>query len=252
MTDSEGGGSGNPQQPPGSAPPPYSPPGSDQTDSAWGYQAPTPPSPYGSQGAQSPPPPPYAGQQAAPPPYGNQQPPPPYGQFGAPGNAPSARKLPNPKVMAIGGAAVAVVVVVIVVVVLVTGGSGNSPTNTANEFIQAVLSNNGAKICSLYIPSEQSACRQEEASFKGATGNGQVVNQAVQGDEALVSITGQLCAPYIGSGSNDCESNNNATAGMPGNGVSFDQAYSNATNPDTANLSPAPLQEVNGTWYVVP
>jgi len=266
MTDSEGGGQGNPQQPPGSpAPPtPYSPPSTEQSDSAWGYQAPTapyagqdnPPPPYGAQqqpppyGAQQQaPPPPYGAQQPPPPPYGQQQGAPPYGgQFGTQGAPGSQRKLPNTRVMAIGGAAVAVVVVVIVVIVLVTGG-GSSPTNTANEFIQAILSNNGSKICSLYVPAEQSQCKAQEASFKDASGNGQVVSQVIQGNEALVSITGKLCLG--GTSADDCESNSDPTAGMPGDSLSFDQAYAQATSPDSTALSPAAFQEINGTWYVV-
>ena len=269
MTDSEGGASGYPRQPadppappapytPPSSPPPTSSPPADQADSAWGYQPPAPPSPYGSQGTQAPPgqpgapgaqpgPPPYGAQQA-PPAYGAQQAPPPYGSFGAPGASPSARRLPNQRILLIGGAAVVVVVVLVVVIVLVTGGGGSSPTATTNQFIQAVLSNNGAKVCSLVIPSDLAACQQKEGDFTGASGSGQVVNQVIDGTEALVSVTGKVCF----GGSSNCESNSDASSGMPGNGVTFDQAFSNATSPDFDGLSPTALEEINGTWYVVP
>ena len=151
--------------------------------------------------------------------------------------------------LAILGGAIAVVVVV-VVIVLAVGGSGNSPTATVNGFIQAILSNNGTAVCSYFEPAEQSSCDANSSAFKGASGNGQAVNQVIQGNKALVAVTGQLCAPFISSGGSDCSSNSDPSTGMPGNGVSFDQAYAAAVSSSNNGVSPVPLIEVSGKWYV--
>lgn len=258
------GGNGNPGQPPYGDP--YAQPGSQ------------PPPPYGQPGSPPPPytqpgsvPDPYAQPAGTPPPYvppgsdqgagWSYQTPqgpggPPGTGFGAPPYSPAPGggvRLPNKKMLTILGGAIAVVVVIVVIVVAVGGGSGNSPTATVNGFIQAVLSNNGKAVCSYFLPADQAACDNEASAFKGASGNGQAVSQAIQGNEALVSITGQICAPYItgGSGSSgDCGSNSDASTGMPGNGVTFDQAYAAAVSSSNNGLSPVPLEEVNGKWYL--
>ena len=235
-------------------PPPYSgdplvPPYGDPSASPYGATQPadggTPP-PYGGT------PPPYG---ANPPPYGATPPPyappgqiPPFeGQtgaqpFGFPGAAP-ARGRPDNKMLAIIGGGVAVVVLVIVLIVVLAGGGGSSPTSTVNSFIQAFVSNNGTAVCALVVPAEQSSCTA--SSFTGVTsGSGQAVNQVIQGDEALVSVTYRVCA------GTSCLSNSDPTAGMPGNGVTFDQAFSSALASSTNSLSPAALELVNGTWYI--
>jgi hypothetical protein len=153
------------------------------------------------------------------------------------------------------GAAIGVVVVIVIVVVAVGGGSSNSPTDTVNGFIQAVLANNGKAVCSYFLPADQATCDASASAFHGASGHGQAVSQSIQGTEALVAATGQLCAPFISGGSSstggsDCASNSDASIGMPGNGVSFDQAYAAALNESSNALSPVALEEVNGKWYL--
>ncbi len=238
--DSNPGGNENPQPPPyGGDPsvPPYGNPSEPP------YGAPSAP-PYGGT------PPPYGG---TPPPYAPPGQSPPYqGQggvppYGFPAQGPARSGLNN-KMLAMIGGGVAVVVVVVVLIVVLVGGGGNSPTSTVNGFISAVLANNGAQVCTFPVPSSQAVCVSHESSFTGATGSGTVVNQVVQGNEALVAVTGELCAPFITT-SNNCESNSSASTGMPGNGVSFDQAYAAAVAANNS-ISPVPLQQINGKWYI--
>jgi hypothetical protein len=219
------GGAPDPYSQPGT-PPPYTPPGSEQAGAPWSYQAPQAP--------------------GAPPAPG----------FGASPYTPAAgSRGPNKRTLTIAGAAVAVVVVIIVIVVAVGGGSGNQPTDTVNGFIQASLSNNGRAVCSYFLPADQAACDAEASALKGASGSVQSDSQVIQGNEALVSVTGRICAPYISGGSSSsggahCASNSDPSTGMPGNGVSFDQAYAAAISESNNSLSPVPLEQVNGKWYL--
>jgi hypothetical protein len=219
------GGAPDPYSQPGT-PPPYTPPGPEQAGAPWSYQAPQAP--------------------GAPPAPG----------FGAPPYTPAAgSRGPNKRTLTIAGAAVAVVVVIIVIVVAVGGGSGNQPTDTVNGFIQASLSNNGRAVCSYFLPADQAACDASASALKGASGSVKSDSQVIQGNEALVSVTGRICAPYISGGSSstggtDCASNSDPSTGMPGNGVSFDQAYAAATSESNNSLSPVPLELVNGKWYL--
>jgi hypothetical protein len=219
------GGAPDPYSQPGT-PPPYTPPGSEPAGAPWSYQAPPPPGTPTGPG------------------------------FGAPPYSPATgSRAPNKRTLTIAGAAVAVVVVIIVIVVAVGGGSGNQPTDTVNGFIQATLSNNGKAVCSYFLPADQAACDASDSALKGASGSVQTDSQVIQGDEALVSVTGRVCAPYISGGSSssggsNCASNTDASTGMPGNGVSFDQAYAAAISESNNSLSPVPLEEVNGKWYL--
>ena len=163
--------------------------------------------------------------------------PPPYG-FPTP--AP-ARGRPDNRTLAIIGGGVAAVVLVIVLIVVLVGGGGNSPTTTMNSFINALLSNNGTQVCALVVPSQQSTCSPSD--FTGITGHAQVASQVIDGDEALVAVTGQVCIQ------GQCSSNSDASSGMPGNGVTFAEAFANATS-SSAGISPAALELVNGTWYI--
>ncbi len=230
-----------------------------------GQQNPVPP-PYGG----NPSVPPYGGDPSAPP-YGSNPPPyggptdpfggtlPPYsppgqappfqgqGQggvppFGFPAPAQGRPRLDN-RMMAIIGGGVAVVVLVIVLIVVLAGGGGSSPTATVNSFINDLVNNNGTALCQLVVPSLQSECTP--SGVTGNSGHAQAVNQVIQGDEALVSVTGQYCS------NGECSTLSDPTQGMPGNGVTFDEAFAAATAAD-APLSPAALEQVNGTWYVVP
>jgi hypothetical protein len=144
-------------------------------------------------------------------------------------------------------------VVITIIIVAVGGGSGNSPTATVNGFIHAALSNNGTAVCSYFLPADQSNCDAHAGTFKGATGHVQTVSQILDGNLALVSITGEICAPYVSTGSDGssgCASNTNSSAGMPGNGVTFASAYAAALNESNTTLSPVPCEEINGKWYL--
>jgi hypothetical protein len=157
----------------------------------------------------------------------------------------------NTKTLGIIGAAVVVVIVVIVVAVS-GGGSSNGATDAVNGFVSAVLSNNGEAVCQYFSPSTQSECLAHKSLFTGASGHASVTGSAIQGTQALVSITGELCAPYVsgGSGGNDCASNSDGNLGMPVNGVSFSAAFAAAQNESANALSPVPLEEINGKWYL--
>ncbi len=245
--DPNSGGQQNPQPPPYGGDP-SAPPYGEAAAPPYGTTPPpygTTPPPYG-----EPPAPPYG---TTPPPYGATPPPyapptqiPPFQaqgsppQYGFPTQTP-ARGRPDNKTLAIIGGGVAAVVLVIVLIVVLVGGGGSSPTATENSFISALFSNNGTQVCALVVPSQQSTCSASD--FTGITGHAQVVNQVIDGDEALVAVTGQLCIQ------GQCSTNSDPSSGMPGNGVSFAEAFANATS-SSAGISPTALELVNGTWYI--
>ncbi|MFZ0664544.1 MAG: hypothetical protein WAM97_02230 [Acidimicrobiales bacterium] len=157
----------------------------------------------------------------------------------------------NKKQLQILGGVVAVIVVIIVVVVVATGGSSsNGPSAAASAFIHDVLTDSPAA-CSFFPVSEQTQCNGVAASvFSGSHGSVNVVSQVVQGNEALVAVTGTFCAPFVSQSGNDCASNSNPSAGMPTSSGDFAAAFSAAQNESSSTLSPFPMVLTNGKWLL--
>ncbi len=103
-------------------------------------------------------------------------------------------------------------------------------------------------VCSYVIPSAQDLCDAGTVGQGPATGRVTVGQAVVSGDEALVPVTGNICAP-----SSPCVSNADPTTGMPLGpsefAADYQAAVANSTGSTTV-LSPMPVSEVNGQWYV--
>jgi hypothetical protein len=106
--------------------------------------------------------------------------------------------------------------------------------------------------CDYIDPTGQSECRQalgEGADFH-VTGTFAFGNQVIEGDEALVVITGNACLKIEDDSttSTNCGGNTDQNAGLPSGAQSFSQAYSNALG--SSSFATAACIEVNGQWYV--
>jgi hypothetical protein len=107
--------------------------------------------------------------------------------------------------------------------------------------------------CSYLDPADQSTCRQgsEEVQIK-LNGNFSIGNDAIQAEEALVAVTGNLCVSESGdvtTPTTACQSNNDPNTGLPPGAGTFAQAYAAATS-SSSNDTTVPCIEVNGSWYV--
>src|SRR5580658_3542146 len=112
-----------------------------------------------------------------------------------------------------------------------SGGSGgsSSPSTAALGDVNALLSGHLSSACGYVPPSVQAKCRSADGKVTGlsASGTVKVSRQVVQGDEALVALTGKVCLGGGNTGSS-CMSNSDASTGMPGSTTTFDKAFSAA------------------------
>jgi hypothetical protein len=140
------------------------------------------------------------------------------------------------------------------------GGAGgaSTPSAAAQGDVNGLLTGHLSAACAYVPPNVQAKCRSGVAGVTGirATGTVEIGAQVVQGDEALVALTGKVCLASGNTGSS-CMSNAVVSTGMPGGSVSFDSAFSaarsNFDGSDSSQLgpfSPIPCIEINGAWYV--
>jgi hypothetical protein len=117
---------------------------------------------------------------------------------------------------------------------------------------QAALAGNWSAACSYLDPADASNCLSGLNVLgpqPAATGSFTIHTAVIQGNEALVSITGNICPP-----SQPCSANTNPSSGMPASPAQFQSSYqaavaNTASNLDTV-LSPTPCTQIGGKWYV--
>jgi len=127
-----------------------------------------------------------------------------------------------------------------------------SPKAATDGFVTDLLSG-GTSWCSYVDPADQAGCvTLANESQLTATGTFQIRNQVIQGNEALVSVTGTLCAHAAVSGttSGGCGTNTDPNAGLPPGAGTFAVAYSAAENNSNATINAVACIEVNGSWWV--
>lgn len=127
----------------------------------------------------------------------------------------------------------------------------DSPKDAVDGFLSG-LENDSASACSYVDPSDQSDCSSGlDLSELKTTGTFSIGNDVVQGNEALVAVTGNFCynVSGLGTAATGCGDDTNPNTGLPTSGESFQQAYDDAVNNSTANDA-APCIEVDGIWYV--
>jgi hypothetical protein len=187
---------------------------------------------------------------------------------------PSKRRVP--------GAAALLVVVVAGVAACGSGGSGGSGPSAAPSWAKAlgagvtVTAGNAspgdgspggsllgaltgaeavdfAKFCSYFPPSEQDNCNSTysgvpAASLKTAMPthkNVVVTYTAIDGDEALVNVTGTICDP---NQTPSCISNSDPAAVFD-SGKPFTTLWSESVA-NSSSYTPTPMTKVNGKWYI--
>jgi hypothetical protein len=149
------------------------------------------------------------------------------------------------------GVVVLVAAVAIVTIVLLTTGSGNSPSSAAGGMMSAIYSSHPATSCQYIVPSQQHACElfwKKEAGKVSFSGHLTMAQTEIQGNRALVSVTGRGCA-RVPKNRPSCQSNSNPRSGLTSAKVDFQQAFANATS-SSGGANVVPCLKVKGRWYV--
>ena len=126
----------------------------------------------------------------------------------------------------------------------------STPQDAVEGYMQAVAPGNWILACSYASPDTRQACFQSNAYFGPDSGQATAIDGAdINGDYALVEITGTVCNQLVG-----CVSNLYPSSGMPTGPSDFQAAY-NAALPSAPHrirliISPLPVIKVNGQWYV--
>jgi hypothetical protein len=129
----------------------------------------------------------------------------------------------------------------------------NSPEAAVDGILTALETGSSSAWCEYFNPSDRTQCDQDSSALAlNITGNYSIKNQVIQGNQALVAITGNLCFHGNATGTTllQCASNSTASTGMPPGAGSFSQAYAATANASSNTLSPVPCIEVDGSWYV--
>ncbi len=154
-----------------------------------------------------------------------------------------------------------ILVVMFVVVVLVAGTVvtlvkssevTGSPIKTAQTYWTAIENDNQAQACSVVVPQNQTACSTMFAGLeKGLSANVrpdlQVTDDYVDGNQAIVAVTGKLCVPIKGTQS--CISNSNPKSGLPTSNSTFTQAWNNVLSHQNHFIDVLCVL-IGNTWYV--
>ncbi len=131
-----------------------------------------------------------------------------------------------------------------------------SPGSVVRSYIDSLNGGNLRALCPLIEPAGQATCRQ--ALRGSASSNGTSFTHfalgyvAVDGDRALVGLTGTYCNP---GEKPRCTTNNDPAALFSASGASFDSLFTTALaaqNPSTTDntYSLAPCVRVGGKWYL--
>lgn len=188
-----------------------------------------------------------------------------------PQNPPTAARLAR-RLNPVGGSAAAVAAAVTFVVSLGLAGCGgatsglrprsdaaapsvtpgfSTPQDAVDGMYQDALAGDYSAACSYLVPAEQSQCLSGLSvlgSQPASTGNFTIRTAAIQGSEALVSVTGNMCAPL-----SPCVGNTNPSLGMPASPAQFQSSYQAAVatfTSSTVTFSPVPCTQIGGKWYV--
>jgi hypothetical protein len=131
----------------------------------------------------------------------------------------------------------------------ITPGHG-TPQEAVEGYAQAEFQGNWIRACSYASPDTQQTCLTRTNDF-GPNSSGKVTIDGadINGDYALVELTGPVCNDIAG-----CFSNMNPSSGMPISPSDFRAAYDAALPSAPHNgaliISPLPMIKVNGQWYV--
>jgi hypothetical protein len=125
-----------------------------------------------------------------------------------------------------------------------------TPQEAVEGYAQAEFQGNWIRACSYASPDTQQACLRNTNAF-GPNSSGQVTIDGadINGNYALVELTGPVCNEIAG-----CLSNMDPSSGMPtgpsGFQAAYDAALPSAPHSGPLIISPLPVIKVNGQWYV--
>jgi len=141
--------------------------------------------------------------------------------------------------------------------VTVTAGNASpgdgSPGGSLLGALTSAEADDFAKFCSYLPPSQQGDCNSTfsgvpAASLKTAMPtykNVVVTYTAIDGDKALVNVTGTICDPNQAP---SCISNSDPAAFFD-SGKPFTMLWSESVA-NSSSYTPAPMTKVNGKWYI--
>jgi hypothetical protein len=141
--------------------------------------------------------------------------------------------------------------------VTVTAGNASpgdgSPGGSLLGALTAAEDADYAKFCSYFSPAEQDNCNSMYSGVPAASlktemptsKNVAVTYTAIDGDEALVNVTGTICDP---NQTPSCISNSDPEAFFD-SGKPFTTLWSESVA-NSSTYTPAPMTKVNGKWYM--
>ncbi len=154
-----------------------------------------------------------------------------------------------------------ILVVMFVVVVLVAGTVvallksnevTGSPIKSAQTYLTAIENDNQAQACGVVDPQNQTFCSTMvvglEKSFSGKVKEDlHAADDYVDGNQAIVAITGKLCVSIKGTQS--CFSNSDPKSGLPASNSTFTQAWNNVLSHQNHFINVLCVL-IGNTWYV--
>jgi hypothetical protein len=133
-----------------------------------------------------------------------------------------------------------------------TAGDG-SPAGVVLTEVKDIQSGHFADTCSIAEPSKQATCKSQLGSVPAAEikavlptfKNLAITYTAIDGDKALVGMTGSVCDP---NATPKCITNTDPAA-IFDSGKSFATLWNEAVNPKGNSYALMPLIKVSGAWY---
>ena len=164
----------------------------------------------------------------------------------APSNSATKRFIQKPAVL-IAAAVIILCVAGGLLYVELTGSSSSSAQSVASTEVADLQQGNFSQICVLALPAQQVTCQSamSQLSVQQVTYTNLALGTvSVNGDHALVAVTGSVC---VGSG--QCISNSDPNVAIS-DGQTFEQAYAQAVSASPSNAWSMPLVKQSGKWYV--
>jgi hypothetical protein len=133
-----------------------------------------------------------------------------------------------------------------------TAGDG-SPAGVFLTVVKDLESGHFTDVCSAVEPSQQASCKSQFGSIPMAEikadlptyKNLATTYTAIDGDKALVGVTGSMCEPEA---TPKCATITDTAAAFD-SGKSFATLWNEAVNPKSSGYTLSPLIKVNGAWY---
>lgn len=129
------------------------------------------------------------------------------------------------------------------------GSEAKPPADRVQAFFQSLQSSDPSA-CESLVPDQRAKCTSDWGEM-GLRGQDFAIHRTViDGDRALVSVTGTSCSVA------GCRTVTDSESGMPKDGVSFDQAWKTLTaspeSPENSAMAAVRLIKADGAWFIQP